>query len=293
VSTVAVVGLGAMGSRIARRLLETGHDVVVWNRTAAKAAPLVELGAAQASTPAEAAARAEAVVTMVSDERALQEVTDGADGVAAGALPTTIVQMSTVGPGPVARLAAGLPEGVELLDAPVLGSVAEVESGSLQLFVGGDAELLARWTPLLGALGRIVPVGPVGAGSAAKLVANASLFGAIVAVGEALALGISLGLPVEVAFDVLAATPLAAQAERRRPSIESGEYPTRFALDLARKDADMIAAAASAAGAELRIAEAVRSWFADAAEAGLAASDYSSVLAYVLERSAAAEMPIE
>ena len=171
----------------------------------------------------------------------------------------------------------------------MLGSVAEVDSGSLQLFVGGEAELVERRRPLLETLGRIVPVGPVGAGSAAKLVANASLFGALVAVGEALALGRSLGLPLDVAFDVLAATPLAAQAERRRPSIESGEYPPRFVLGLARKDADMIAGAAASAGADLRIAEAVRTWFDDAAEAGLGASDYSSVLAYVLERAAAAE----
>ena len=103
---VAVVGLGAMGSRIARRFIDAGHDVVVWNRTPSKVAPLTDRGATAAHTPAEAAHRAEAVVTMVADPAALREVTEGPEGVAAGAAPsTTVIQMSTVGVEPVTRLA--------------------------------------------------------------------------------------------------------------------------------------------------------------------------------------------
>ena len=143
-----------MGSRIARRLLEAGHDVAVWNRDAAKAAPLTGLKATQARTPCEATRAAEVVVTMVSDARALRDVTEGPEGVAAGAgASTTIVQMATVGPDAVARLASVLPAGTGLLDAPVLGSLSEVESGSLKIFVGGPAELMERWSPLLAALG--------------------------------------------------------------------------------------------------------------------------------------------
>src|SRR5207248_5546794 len=210
VTVVAVVGLGAMGSRIARRLLDAGHEVVVWNRTAERAAPLVEAGATAAATPAEAARRAEVVVTMVADPAALRDVTEGPEGTAAGVgAEATAIEMSTVGPDAVRRLASILPAGTGLLDAPVLGSRGEAESGTLRIFVGGPAELAERWTPLLSTLGSPLHVGPLGSGAAAKLVANTTLVGTIGVLGEALALADGLGLSREKAFEVLAATPLA------------------------------------------------------------------------------------
>lgn len=271
-----------MGSRMAGRLLNAGHDLVVWNRTPSKIEQLVELGARPARTPAEATRRAEAVITMISDSPALREVTEGADGVAAAAgRSTTVIQMSTVEPEATSRLASILPPGTDLLDAPVLGSVAEAASGSLKIFAGGPQSLVERWTPLLSALGSPIHVGPLGSGAGAKLVANSTLFGVLCVLGEALALARGLGLTQEVAFHVLAATPLAAQAERRRPAIESGEYPRRFSLSLARKDAELILGAGRAAGADLRLASAAMSWIADAEAAGWAERDYSAVLAYI------------
>jgi 3-hydroxyisobutyrate dehydrogenase/2-hydroxy-3-oxopropionate reductase len=286
-STVAVVGLGAMGSRIARRLLAAGHDVVVWNRSPAKVDELAALGASPAASPAEAAGRAEALVTMLSDPSALEEVSEGPAGIAVGAgAEATIIEMSTVGPAAVARLASALGPGTGMLDAPVLGSLSEAESGSLRIFVGGPAELVERWTPLLSELGSPRHVGPLGAGAAAKLVANTTLFGTLGVLGEALALADGLGLSRAAAFDVLAGTPLATQAERRRTAIESGEFPARFSLALARKDADLIAASAEDAGVDLRLAEAARAWLIDAEDSGLGERDYSAVLEWILERDA-------
>ena len=282
-SVVAVVGLGAMGSRVARRLLDAGHDVVVWNRTAEKAAPLVEAGATAAATPAEAARRAEVVITMVADPAALRDLTEGPDGVAAGlGRESTAIEMSTVGPEAVRRLASILPEGTGLLDAPVLGSRGEADAGTLRIFVGGPAELAERWTPLLSVLGSPLHVGPLGSGAAAKLVANTTLVGTIGVLGEALALADGLGLARGKAFEVLAATPLAGQAERRRESIERGEYPPRFALYLARKDAELVVSAAEEAGVDLRLTDAARGWLAEAEEAGWGDRDYSAVLAWIL-----------
>jgi 3-hydroxyisobutyrate dehydrogenase/2-hydroxy-3-oxopropionate reductase len=273
-----------MGSRIAGRLLAAGHDVVVWNRTSGKVAPLAEAGAVAASSPAEAAERSDAVITMLADPGALRAVTEGPAGIAAGVeSATTVIEMSTLGPRNVAWLASALPEGTDLLDAPVLGSLAEVESGSLRIFVGGPPGLVERWMPLLSELGSPLHVGPLGSGAAAKLVANSTLLGAIGVLGEALALAEGLGLSREVAFDVLAATPAAAQAERRRTSIETGEYPPRFPLSLARKDADLIEEAARATGTDLRLAAAARSWLVDADEAGAGDRDFSAVLAWILE----------
>jgi 3-hydroxyisobutyrate dehydrogenase-like beta-hydroxyacid dehydrogenase len=282
---VAVVGLGAMGSRIARRFLDAGHELTVWNRDAARAEPLVAAGASAAQTPAEAARKAEAVVTMVADPEALAAVTEGPEGVAAGLVRgSVLVQMSTVGPRSLERLAAIVPE-PSLLDAPVLGSIGEVEAGSLRVFAGGQAELVERWTPLLETLGTVLRVGPVGAGTAAKLVANSTLVGVAGLLGEALALGTALGLPAEVAFDVLEATPLGEQAKRRRPAFESGEYPPRFSLSLAHKDADLILDAAAQRELDLRLATAAREWLADAERSGRGADDYSAVLAEIVSRA--------
>jgi 3-hydroxyisobutyrate dehydrogenase-like beta-hydroxyacid dehydrogenase len=282
-SAVAVVGLGAMGSRIARRLLDAGHEVVVWNRTPAKTEELVALGAAAGESPAESARRAEVVITMVSDPDALRAVAAGPDGIAAGADDSvTVIEMSTVGPAALAELALLLPPGAGLLDAPVLGSLSEAESGSLAVFVGGPEALVERWTPVLSALGSPIHVGPLGAGAAAKLVANTTLFGTLGVLGEALALAQGLGLSREATFAVLGKTPLAAQAERRRPAIESGDHPARFSLSLARKDADLIAEAAEAARVDLRLTEAARRWLAAAEEAGWGDRDYAAVLAWIL-----------
>jgi 3-hydroxyisobutyrate dehydrogenase/2-hydroxy-3-oxopropionate reductase len=194
--------------------------------------------------------------------------------------------MSTVGPRAVHGLARELPAEIGLADAPVLGSVTEAEAGSLRIFVGGDAELFGRIRPVLAVLGDPLYVGELGSGAAAKLVANSTLFAVICALGEAIALGEGLGLSRETVFDVLAATPLAAQAERRRRAIESASYPQRFKLSLARKDAELVLAAAKEAGVDLRLAEAARTWFAEAEEAGLGALDYSAVFARLLDEEA-------
>ena len=281
---VAVVGLGAMGSRIARRLLDSGHQVIVWNRNAARVTPLTEAGAAAAKSPADAAGQAEVVITMVSNPGALKDVTEGPAGVGAGASASaTVIQMSTVGTKATERVASVLPVGVGFIDAPVLGSVTEAETGTLKIFAGGPQPLVEQWSPLLSSLGEILYVGAVGAGSAAKLVANATLVGVIAVLGEALALAQGLGMPLDVAFEVLGTTALADQAERRRPSVESGDYPARFALSLARKDADLILEAVASSGLDLRVTEAARAWLADAEAAGLGDQDYSAVLKQILK----------
>ena len=270
---------------MARRLLDAGNELVVWNRTPDKAADPVAAGAEQAASPADAARRAVVVITMVSDPAALRAVVEGPDGIAAGlGEDTTLINMATVGPGAVGRLADVLPAGSRLLDAPVLGSLAEAEAGELRIFVGGPEELVERWTPLLSVLGTPIHVGPLGTGSAAKLVANTTLFGTLGVLGEALALADGLGLDRDTAFEILAFTPLAAQAERRRSALESADYPSRFSLALARKDADLVAEAAARAGVDLRLAEAARSWLREAEEAGLGEADYSAMLARILSR---------
>jgi 3-hydroxyisobutyrate dehydrogenase/2-hydroxy-3-oxopropionate reductase len=219
---------------------------------------------------------------MVADPTALADVTEGPEGVVAGVgEDTTLIQMSTVGPESTERLTAQLAADA-LLDSPVLGSVSEVEAGTLKVFVSGEAAPVEHWSPLLSELGTVLHVGPVGAGTAAKLVANTTLVGIIGLLGEALALGEILGLSRERTFEVLGVTALADQAERRREAVESGDYPPRFALRLARKDGDLILEAAGKKSAHLPVVEAARDWLADAEAAGLGDADYSAVLARIL-----------
>jgi 3-hydroxyisobutyrate dehydrogenase-like beta-hydroxyacid dehydrogenase len=277
---VAFLGLGAMGSRMAPHLLDAGHELVVWNRSPEKAAPLVERGATLAGSPAEAARDADVVITMLADPPALSAVVDGlASGMSAG---QALIDMSTVGPATVAETQAKLPQGTKLLDAPVLGSLPEAEAGELRIFVGGPDDLVEKWMPLLSAMGSPVHVGPLGSGQKAKLVANSTLFGVIGVLGEVVALGDALGLSREATFDVLAATPVATQAERRRGPIESGDYPRRFALALARKDSDLASAAVEGKDVDLRVLDAARSWLVEAQDAGWGDRDYSEVLARIL-----------
>ena len=177
---------------------------------------------------------------------------------------------------------AGLPVGVGLLDAPVLGSITEAEAGRLRVFVGGPTPLVEEWMPLLGTFGSTVHVGPLGAGAAAKLVVNSTLFGVLGLLGEAVALADGLGLSRDAAFDVLSSSPLGAQVERRRPAMEGVDRPVRFSLSLAVKDADLVVQAATDAGVDVRLAPAVRDWLLDAERAGLGARDYSAVLSRIL-----------
>jgi len=281
--TVAVVGLGAMGGAAARRLLATGHDVVAWNRSPERAEPLLATGAAAAESPADAARRAQVVLTFLAHPDALREVTGGPDGLAAGVGDdTTVIEMSTVGPAAIASLVDALPEGALVLDAPVLGSSSETEDGKLKLFAGGPDEIVRRWTPLLETFGSVLHVGPLGAGAAAKLVANSTLFSTVGMLGEALALADGLGLSRDAAFAVLSGTPAGAQSERRRPAIQAGEYPRRFSLRLGVKDATLVTDAARQAGVDLRLADAARSWLEDADTAGFSELDYSAVIAFIL-----------
>ncbi|HET9672546.1 MAG TPA: NAD(P)-dependent oxidoreductase [Actinomycetota bacterium] len=284
-SSVAVLGTGAMGSRIARRVLDAGHDVVVWNRTRAKAEPLVAAGARSAATPAEAARGAEATITMLAGPDALRAVVEGPDGLAAGVGDAaTVLEMSTVGPHTIAWLRSTLPAGVGLLDAPVQGSLGEAEGGSLHVWVGGPDDLVERWTPLLETLGEPIHVGALGMGAATKLVTNATLVGTMTLLGETIALADALGVPRDVAFRALSATPLAAQAERRREPLATGRFPRRFDLALASKDARLVVEAARAAGLDARVLEAAGAWFAAAEDAGLGERDYSEVLRTILAR---------
>ena len=285
-SRVGIVGVGAMGSAFAGRLLARGHRVCVWNRTRAALDSLVALGAAAAQSPAEVAAASDFVMTIVSDPVALRAVSEGADGIAAGAQPGLIaMEMSTVGPDAIRALRDTLPASSALLDAPVHGPPAAARAGSLAIFVGGDTDVLEQARPVLELLGSVLHIGPLGSAAGAKLIVQTTLVGTLALLGEALALAEAFSVPREVMFDVLAQTPLASQAQRRRPMVESGDYSASFRLSLARKDMDLVAEDAQRAGLHLRLDEAARSWLLDAEHDGRGHQDYTAIIATIQERA--------
>jgi 3-hydroxyisobutyrate dehydrogenase-like beta-hydroxyacid dehydrogenase len=288
-TTVAWIGLGQMGLPMASRFLDAGHELVVWNRTAERSEPLVERGARQGGSPAEAASSAEVAITMVTDPDALEEVIFGDEGLAAGLRPgSTLVDMSTVGPATVRGVADRLPDGVAVVDAPVLGSVPQAEDGSLAVFVGASPEAFEKVRPLLEVLGSPRRLGPLGAGAAMKLVANSTLGTLMTGLGEALALADALDLPEDVVLDVLAESPIGITVRSKRSRIESEEYAPSFKLALAVKDVRLVAEAARSLGVPHEVASAALAHLEKAGTGGLGELDYSAVVAHLRGRPAKA-----
>jgi len=284
---LAFLGLGAMGKPMATRLIEAGHQLTVWNRTRSNAEAF-EGRASVASSPADAARGAEAVITMLATPDALFEVLFGDDGVDSSIeRGATLIEMSTIGPDHLRDLSSRLPDSVGVLDAPVLGSVSNAVDGSLQIFVGASDESFARWSSVLAAMGTPMHLGPTGAGAAVKLVANSTLAGLITLIGEALALADGLGLNQQTVIPRLLESPIGAALARKQDKIESGHYASGgFRLSLMCKDMRLVLDAAGRRSVELKlIADAAR-WIELAQRHGLGGYDYSAVVAEIRGREA-------
>jgi 3-hydroxyisobutyrate dehydrogenase-like beta-hydroxyacid dehydrogenase len=271
-----------MGSPIAAALLRAGHDLLVWNRSPAKADRLGAEGATRAGSPAEAARGVDVVVTMVASPDALADVALGDEGIASGIEPgITFIEMSTVGRAALAGIAEGMPDGVEVVDAPVLGSVPEAEAGSLKMFVGASEATFKRLRDLLSAVGEPVHIGPFGSGAAMKLVVNSTLGALQLAFAEAMALSDALGLDPSKTLDVLEGSAIGGTVRKKREKLESGVFEPNFKLALAAKDLRLVVEAARAGEIELSGVEAALAAFEAADKAGLGDLDYSAVVAFL------------
>ncbi len=215
---------------MARRMLDQGHQLTVWNRTPQRTEPFAEAGARVARSPSAAVADADIVVTMLADFAAVESVLFGDNGVLAGLRPgAVLVQMSTISPAEIRSVAGRMPAGAELVDSPVVGSTPAARSGSLVILTGGPAATLARVEPLLAPLGTIRRCGDIGAGSSLKLVVNTGLLVAVAAVGEAMTLADKVGVSREVALEAMKAGALNGVVSRVTGAAQ-------FAVRLAAKD---------------------------------------------------------
>jgi 3-hydroxyisobutyrate dehydrogenase-like beta-hydroxyacid dehydrogenase len=249
------IGLGAMGSRIAKRLKKAGYPLMVYNRDRSKAEELVSEGAELAASPSELAAGADVIFSCLSNDAAIQSVYFGADGVLRSTKPGAhIVEMSTVARETSLRLfRAGREHGIPVLDVAISGSTPAAESGSLTLFGGGDRQAFEFVAPAFRSFARQwFYMGPSGSGVAMKLVVNTLLGVGMQAIAEALALGGQLGLARDLLFDTLGKTAVVAPAHLGKlATAKENDYTPQFPLRLMRKDFDLILSKAAELGVEM------------------------------------------
>jgi 3-hydroxyisobutyrate dehydrogenase-like beta-hydroxyacid dehydrogenase len=237
------VGLGVMGGGVVRRLLDAGHAVTVWNRTAEKADPLLEVGARWADSPREVAERSEITFTMVTNTAAVTAVAEGPDGILAGLAPGKVyVDMSTASPANTRELAEKVAAvGASMVDAPVSGSVITLEQGKLSIMVGGDAEVFERVKPVLEAIGpRVFHLGPYGAAVTMKIAINLSLAVQMLAFSEGVLLAEKSGIPREKAVEVMLASVIASpMVAYRGPFVLEQPEEAWFDCHMMQKDLNL------------------------------------------------------
>jgi 3-hydroxyisobutyrate dehydrogenase len=290
---IGIAGIGNMGSNIGARLIEVGHTVTVWNRTAGKTKPLADAGAGVARTPAELANAVETVITILTNAEAINAVYDGPDGLLAGDVNGRLfVEMSTVPPeAQMARAAKVRARGAGYVECPVSGSVIPARSGKLMGLMGAEAADAARARPVLEELcRRVMHAGPVGSGALLKLAVNVPLMIYWQALGEQLALCKSLPIDPKELLDFISETSGAANVlKQRMPGIvarlknEPSDIRT-FHLDGGIKDVQAMLAEGKKRGLELPLLQRTLACYEDARRTMAGSDEVSNVAAYFAGR---------
>jgi 3-hydroxyisobutyrate dehydrogenase-like beta-hydroxyacid dehydrogenase len=294
-SRVAFLGLGIMGSRMAAVLAREGFDLTVWNRTATRAEEFVAANerATVAATPAEAAAGAEIVVTMVVDGPQVEQVLLGPDGAADGATEGTLfVDCSTIGPSFTRAIGDALAaRNLSLVDAPVTGSSPRAADGTLTIMAGGADGDFERARPVLEAMGKlVVHAGPLGHGQMVKLVNNAVAATNAAVLGQALVVGARAGVDLDALVAVMGAgSGGSAMLDLKAGPMREHDYATLFKLEHMLKDVRLCLEEGQAAGAPFPFAALTREILSAAMGRGLGEADFAALIE-VLEAAADARL---
>ncbi|HMH52142.1 MAG TPA: NAD(P)-dependent oxidoreductase [Candidatus Acidoferrum sp.] len=297
-ATLGFVGLGAMGSRLARRLLDAGFAVVGYNRTPAKARPLVEAGMQLGASPRAVAEASDVVFSMVTDNDALRAVALGPDGIVTGLRRDAVfVEMSTVSPAVTREIGEAVAaHGAAMLDAPISGSTITVEAGTASIAAGGDAAALERARPYLLAMapGGITHVGPLGLAKTMKIATNLGLAVQMLAFCEAVLLAEKSGIPRELAVEALMKSVIASPMVKYRGPFVIGKMPTDawFPVPMIQKDMQLALDHGHAVGVPLPLTALTQEWLTMARGSGLADYDFA-ILFDVLASLAAAKPSIK
>jgi 3-hydroxyisobutyrate dehydrogenase-like beta-hydroxyacid dehydrogenase len=276
------VGLGLMGGPMASNLVRRGFSVTVWNRTREKTQRLAEAGATVASSPRELANASRVVVTMVSDDAALERVLFGEDGLMEGLTEgSVVVDMSTTTVQGMTDMQKRLEEqGAHLVDSPVFGSTEPATTGDLWAVVGADADDLERVRPQLDAMcGTVFHMGAVGMGSLMKVSGNLIVTGMLSLLAESLTMARGGGLQPEQVLEVLAVIDFASPLyDNKGAQVVADDYAPRFPLKHALKDVNLALLVGESLGLDLAAVSGVQRDFAAAAEAGYAEEDCMAVI---------------
>jgi 3-hydroxyisobutyrate dehydrogenase len=269
---IAYLGLGAMGRRMAQRLLDAGHEVTVFNRTARRAEDLVAAGARRAESPRQAVSEADVVITCLRDDEAVREVWLDPEAGAKGGMCTgsLVIESSTLTPDFVRELSEAL-GGLAFVEAPVVGSRPQAEAGQLVHLVGGDDEAVARARPVLAQLGRAAHhLGPVGTAATVKLVINSLFAIQVAALGEAVGVVTKAGIGLPGLLTILADLPITSPAMAGLgQAMAARKFDPLFPVELVAKDLAYAVANAEALGADVPTTATVASLYAAAADSDL------------------------
>jgi 3-hydroxyisobutyrate dehydrogenase len=288
-TNVAFLGLGRMGVPMASHVARAGHPLTVWNRSPGKGAPLVELGAKEARTVADAVAGADVVVIMLFGPDAVRDVLPAVVKNAPGAL---VIDTSTIGPDAAHEFGRRCAEGgLRYVDAPVAGSVKPATEGTLGAFLGGstaDVEAARPIVALWADPDRVTHVGGVGSASALKLCVNQGLGVMAAGVGEAVRLGRDLGLSRDTLLRALSQTAYGWYLNQKLPLVEAGDYSaTTFSVDLLTKDLEL---AVNSADSDLEVTRAVLDQARKTLAAGHSGEDYSAITGHIADEGSAGSM---
>jgi 3-hydroxyisobutyrate dehydrogenase-like beta-hydroxyacid dehydrogenase len=285
----AFLGLGVMGYPMAGHLASGGHEVVVYNRTDAKAEKWVsQHGGALAATPAEAASGAEFVFACVGDDADIRSITTGKNGAFATMASDAVFIDNTTASADVARelYSAARTHGMHFIDAPVSGGQAGAENGKLTVMCGGDAAAFARAEPLMTCYGaKVTHMGDAGAGQLTKMVNQICIAGLVQGLSEALNFGQNAGLDMDKVLGVVSGGAAQSwQMENRGTTMVRDEFDFGFAVDWMRKDLRICMAEAAQNGTELPVTALVAQFYAALSHQGFGRNDTSSLIR-LLKRS--------
>jgi 3-hydroxyisobutyrate dehydrogenase len=291
---IGIAGLGKMGSAIAQRLIEVGHDLTVWNRSLEKARPLANAGAKVAANPADVARNAQTVITILTDAAAIDAVYGGPAGLLAGDVTGKLfIEMSTVAPATETALAEKVrAKGAALVECPVGGTTGPARQGKLIGLMGGEPADVERARPILEHLcHRLEHCGPVGAGAVMKLTINMPLMIYWQALGEALALCRPLGLDPARLMELLADTSggpnvLKVRGPAVATMLKGGDIgPVTFDIDSAVKDLRTMLGEGKRQGLELPLVERTLSCYEETKGKVSGAAEVSAVSVYWANRA--------
>ncbi|WP_338552620.1 NAD(P)-dependent oxidoreductase [Paenibacillus sp. KS-LC4] len=279
--TVAFIGLGVMGMGMAANLLRKGYSVTVYNRTPGKAAALIELGATEALTPAEAAANNDVVITMISNDQAVRDVYYGENGIfTAVRSGAVLIDSSTISPSLVRELAATSEQkGASFLDAPVTGSKPAADAGTLVFMIGGSKAVLDANDDILLAMGgKLIYMGSSGSGSIAKLAHNTIVGINVVALTEGMAIAASGGLDSSAFLELVQAGSASSKsAELKGPKLINANYDVQFSLELMLKDLKLSSVLSDSLRVPTPLLESAKSMFQVGESMGLSELDMCAV----------------